>query len=185
MLQINFQPFDRIVPGFGEIFPNLKELYIQHQDIKFIEADDFANLKKLERLVLRGNPLETLKENVFDKLGNLEELYFILCQLQSLPTKIFSKLTKLEKINLWTNQLTHLDKELFANNLELKRISLYDNKLQKIDFDFTKLPKIKEISMRDNDCIDLKYAKNGSCRQTTNFIQEFQSTINQNCSKLD
>jgi Leucine-rich repeat (LRR) protein len=182
-LTIDFKPFDRIVPGFAEIFPNLKKLEIYNQNIKFIEVEDFANLEKLEGLYLAGNPLKTLKENVFDKLGNLKQLHLNGCQLESLPTKIFSKLTKLEKIRLGRNQLTHLDKELFANNLELKTISLNGNKLQKIDVDFTKLPNIEYISMRDNDCINFSYGKTESWAPT-HSIQEFQSAINQNCPKL-
>jgi Leucine-rich repeat (LRR) protein len=63
---MNFKPFDRIVPGLGEIFPNLKWLEINDQEIKFIEAEDFANLEELVVLQLVGNPLKTLKKNVFD-----------------------------------------------------------------------------------------------------------------------
>jgi Leucine-rich repeat (LRR) protein len=180
-----FQPFDRIVPGFGgAIFPNLKRLWINEQDIKFLEAEDFVGLEKLELLDLARTPLKTLKENVFDKLENLKRLDLGWCQLKSLPAKILSKLTNLEWISLWDNQLTHLDKELFANNLELKETGFALNKLQKIDFDFTKSPNIESIDMRDNDCINFLYKKTGSWVSTTNSIQEFQTFINQNCAKL-
>jgi Leucine-rich repeat (LRR) protein len=183
-LLIEFQPFDRIVPGFSELFPNLNVLKIESQNIKFIEAEDFTNLEKLEFLDLSKNPLKTLKKNVFEKLGNLKKLHLVGCQFQSLPAKIFSKLTKLETIDLWGNQLTHLDKELFTKNLELKKIYLGQNKLQKIDVDFTKSSDIKEIKMRDNDCINWTYDKTGSFAASTKSIQDFQSAINQHCTKL-
>jgi Leucine-rich repeat (LRR) protein len=184
-LRISFKPFDRIVPGFAEIFPNLKTLYINVHEIKLLEAENFANLKKLHELDLGGNRLKTLKENIFDKLGNLKQLSLRVCQLESLPAKVFSKLTKLEWIDLNDNQLTYLDKELFANNLELKGIILDYNKLQKIDVDFKKLPNIEHIGIWDNDCINLRYNKTGTSTQTlTNSIQEFQSEINQNCSSF-
>jgi Leucine-rich repeat (LRR) protein len=153
------------------------------QNLKFVEAKDFANLNKLEIFDLSQNPLKTLKKNVFDKLENLRDLDLGYCELESLPEKIFSKLTKLEEINLWGNELTHLKKELFVNNLELKKISFHDNKLQKIDVDFTKLPNIKEIWMTSNDCVNLYYHETYSDASSTNSIQEFQSAINQNCTK--
>jgi Leucine-rich repeat (LRR) protein len=184
-LRIEFEPFDRIVPGFAEIFPNLKILEIKQQKIKFIEAKNFANLKELEELDLSENPLRTLKQNVFGNLGKLKTLSLSYCQLESLPAKIFSKLTQLEEIDLEHNQLTHLDKTFFANNLKLKEIHLNANKLQNIDVDFTSLVNIESIIMRRNDCINLSYYKTGPRTiPSTNSIQEFQSAINRDCTEL-
>jgi Leucine-rich repeat (LRR) protein len=48
---------------------------LRYQNIKFIEPENFENLRNLEELDLIGNNIEYLVENVFWALPNLKELY--------------------------------------------------------------------------------------------------------------
>jgi Leucine-rich repeat (LRR) protein len=177
ILHIDFKHFDHMVAGIAENFPNLKTLFA-FENLKFLETENFENMEKLESLRLGKNPLKELKENVFEKLENLRYLGLMSNHLESLPAKIFSHLKKLKTIILSDNKLTDLDEELFANNLNIESIKLDGNKLKRIDVDFTRFERIKNLNLLDNVCINLHYENN---KKDSSTIQKVQESINENC----
>jgi hypothetical protein len=184
---IELAPFDRIISGVGEVFPNLLHLTIREQDINELKADNFAYMEKVKHLDLASNKIKNLKENVFEHLHNLEWLKLSNNQLEKLPPKLFYNQQKLKEIDLGYNLLTHLDKGIFAVNSELKKIWLRRNKLKEIDVDFTKLSNIDIVDLFNNDCISLKYGGYTSRfdpeGSTVKSIQEIQKIVNQNCTE--
>lgn len=92
---------------------DLKMLKISETSLKFIERDDFENLKQLEILLLSNNQIEFLPENTFEHLENLEILFLDNNKIKNLEPNIFMNLRKMEKINLHGNRIEFLPKDLF------------------------------------------------------------------------
>jgi Leucine-rich repeat (LRR) protein len=175
-LEIFFSPSNHIFAGIGETFTSLKKLQIVLQEIKFVERVDFINLAQLEELYISYNQIEFLHEDVFQDLPNLHYLSLSQNKIQKLPEKILKNLTKLKEINFNSNRIEYLPKDLFADNLQLEKIYAWQNPLKTIDVDFTKLPRLGLLWLRDANCIDFN-ANNQS------EVQETQQIVNHNCTK--
>jgi Leucine-rich repeat (LRR) protein len=175
-LEINFAPSTHIFSGIGENFSNLKELWITHQFIKFVERSNFVGLTQLEQLYLRGNQIEFLPENVFWDLPNLELLNLRDNKIKKLPENVFKNLRKIQQIFLSINKIEHLPKNLFVNNLEIEEIYVHDNPLKIIDVDFTALKKLRYLDLQNQNCINFNAYNEAQSQET-------QQLINQNCRK--
>jgi Leucine-rich repeat (LRR) protein len=55
---IDFQPFNHIFAGIGETMKNLEALYVNSQQIKFVERANFEHLENLGVLYLNNNQIE-------------------------------------------------------------------------------------------------------------------------------
>lgn len=67
----------------------------------------FKNLKKLNLLILDGNPGIGLSSETFSRgLRNLKQLSLDFCNLKSLPEDVFDKLPSLTGVSLIGNPLT-------------------------------------------------------------------------------
>jgi Leucine-rich repeat (LRR) protein len=106
-LWLLFKPSKHIFNGIGEYFPNLKRLEISQQLIKFVERENFANMKNLEELRLQSNKIEFLPEDVFWDLTNL---------------KI---------VNLSNNRLVELPAKLLMNSKQIKEVDTKNNRIRK------------------------------------------------------
>jgi Leucine-rich repeat (LRR) protein len=111
----------------------------------------------------------------------LQYLNFYNCGIDEIPENLFKNLKNLKKVELGDNKLTHLPKSLFGDNLQLETIRLLRNKLQTIGVDFTKLPKIRTIALKDNVCINEEYSPEFHRSSTITSVQELQLKINSNC----
>lgn len=175
ILKVNFVSSTHVFAGIGEAFPNLKQLNILEQSIKFIERENFINLTQLVWLSFWENKIEFLPEDVFYDLLNLKILGLDDNRIKKLPEKIFSNLRKIETIRLDNNTIEHLPRNLFENNADLKNLFLLENPLKTVDVNFIKLTKLYNFDLTRANCVDF-YARNKL------QIPEVQQIISQNCT---
>lgn len=184
-LEIYFGFSTHIFAGIGEVFINLKELWIRGGRIRLIARSDFVNLKKLKWLWLSGNPIKFAADDIFYDLNSLEELRMVGCSITKLPEKLFNQLRNLKILYVYKNEITHLPKGLFANNLQLEKVWVNENQLQTIEVDFRNLPTVKEIELSSNVCTNEVYSPEYPEDSTVSSLQELQEKINRNCTKTD
>lgn len=90
---------------------NLQVLWLYGNNITWIEAGAFSNLRILEELDLGDNPsLRHLEGGAFRGLEKLQSLHMHRCKLATLPHDIFHKLYSLQFLYLQvkTTSKTHL-----------------------------------------------------------------------------
>lgn len=166
-----------IVAGLGETFPNLEDVMITYQTIKFIEREDFADMPHLTGLRLFENKIEFLPENVFYDLPNLKKLFLSDNRIKKLPEKIFKNLQKIDFVNIENNRIEHLSKNLFINNVEIENIQASGNPFKIIDVDFTKLTQLWRLGLQPGNCVNFWAV--GKVK-----IPEVQQLVNSNCTLL-
>ena len=66
------EPLERYL--FADL-ENLKQVFLQHNNIDFIHPKAFHDNTKLSRLFIHENKLTNLNKDWFSSLSNLEELY--------------------------------------------------------------------------------------------------------------
>lgn len=76
--------------GLGDIFPNLKTLFVNHCNLKEISANDLRGLENLELLGLQHNKLATIPSNLLLNMKKLRFVNFSDNQLQFISPMMFS-----------------------------------------------------------------------------------------------
>lgn len=127
-----YQSKTRFLPKFlGQIFENLKTISIMKSKLSLIEFRDFKYMKKLQRLHLPQNRIETLSPCVFRHSENLEI------------------------IDLSGNLIVHIKEETFTSLLKLKKLYLKNNSIERIDENFFKIANIELIDLDMNVCVNV------------------------------
>lgn len=84
--------------------PNpVQVLWLYANNITWIEAGAFSNLRVLEELDLGDNPLQRLEGGAFRGLEKLQSLHMHRCKLAALPHDLFHKLYSLQFLYLQVN----------------------------------------------------------------------------------
>jgi Leucine-rich repeat (LRR) protein len=104
-LWLYFKPATYIFSGIGEYFPILKRLEISQQLIKFVERENFANMKNLEELRLQSNKIGFLPEDVFWDLPNLKILNLSDNRLVEVPAKLLINSKQIEEVDTKNNRI--------------------------------------------------------------------------------
>lgn len=87
---------------------SMQVLWLYGNNITWIEAGAFSNLRVLEELDLGDNPsLRHLEGGAFRGLEKLQSLHMHRCKLATLPHDLFHKLYSLQFLYLQVNQCTH------------------------------------------------------------------------------
>lgn len=135
---------------------NLRNLSIDHLEIKFLQPNRLKKLEKLrlvdnkltffpktlctlsslKYLTLAYNPIASVPEAI-GELKLLKSLLLAKCQLQELPASI-TKLVNLEVLDISKNDLKRLPQDI-GNLSKLKRLYLYNN-----DFSEEEIERIKK-----------------------------------------
>ncbi len=89
----------------------------------------FQGFAQLRELWLNSNQLSNLPEDVFAGLVGLRELYLSFNQLSNLPEHIFASLTQLRWLMLASNQLSNLPEHVFDGLAQLRGLDLGFNQL--------------------------------------------------------
>ena len=158
----------------AKMFKNLTSLEVSKTSLKSLRRSELAMLTGLEIFKFTMNNVGFLREQAFWDLENLRELSLQGNELKKVSEKHFIKMVNLKIIDLSTNKLEYLQKNLFVTNLNLESISLSDNPLKKISVDFTKLPLLSNIAMRNAGCINGE-AKNQP--QVYKLIEQVQKCV--------
>lgn len=178
---IRLNGFENIIAGIGEAFPNLEELSILSDSIKFIERHDFADLSQLKELIVTMYQLEFLAYDVFYNLPDLEFVSFSDGKLENLHENIFLNLRNLKKLVIIGHRIAALEENLFVNNPLLEEISFDRNELEIIKVDFRKILNLESITFRNNKCIAETFYESYS--GTVQSLEELQKKIDESCAK--
>ncbi|XP_065226825.1 carboxypeptidase N subunit 2-like [Planococcus citri] len=133
-----------------------------------LQPNHFTLLRALVILNLSENKLEDLPEELFADLDRLETLLLNKNNIQRLPTKLFEPLKNLKILNLSENQLTVLSGKIFQNLLSLQVLNLNENKLKTLPtLIFSPLTQLKDLKLANNN---LTVLKTGVFRKLKNLI---------------
>ena len=104
VLQQYLQTFLKVCP-FSSLLTlfsphSLQVLWLYGNNITWIEAGAFSNLRVLEELDLGDNPLQRLEGGAFRGLEKLQSLHMHRCKLAALPHDLFHKLYSLQFLYL-------------------------------------------------------------------------------------
>ncbi|RWS26382.1 Leucine-rich repeat neuronal protein 2-like protein [Leptotrombidium deliense] len=132
--------------------PELRELYLTHNQIKSIKASftfytklefldvsnnqlaelgkkNFAVQHNLRVLFVNQNKINEVNNQTFVGLSSLQLLNLNENAVQSLPNNVFDSLSKLQKLDLSRNRISHISADAFAGLSALKTLILRENSL--------------------------------------------------------
>ena len=138
----------------GTNFKNMKHLSVTKTSLKALKRTEITKLIGLETFKFTMNDVELLREDVFWDLKNLTNLSLKGNGLKNISANHFIKMENLKIIDLSSNQLEYLREDLFEKNLKLETISMSNNPLKEIFFDFTHLPSLSNLILKNAGCID-------------------------------
>ncbi|KAJ8382412.1 hypothetical protein SKAU_G00031900 [Synaphobranchus kaupii] len=127
-------------------------LWLYSNNITWIEAGAFSELRELEELDLGDNPhLHRLEGGAFRGLEKLQSLHMHRCQLPSLPHDLFRKLYSLQFLYLQENQLHFLQDDLFSDLVNLSQLFLHGNRIRTLSENvFRGLVNLDRLLIHDN-----------------------------------
>uniref|UniRef100_A0A672IWA0 Reticulon 4 receptor-like 2b n=1 Tax=Salarias fasciatus TaxID=181472 RepID=A0A672IWA0_SALFA len=127
-------------------------LWLYGNNITWIEAGAFSNLRVLEELDLGDNPsLRHLEGGAFRGLEKLQSLHMHRCRLATLPHDIFHKLYSLQFLYLQENQLHFLQDDLFSDLVNLTHLFLHGNRIRALSENvFRGLVNLDRLLLHDN-----------------------------------
>ncbi|XP_003444743.1 reticulon-4 receptor-like 2b [Oreochromis niloticus] len=127
-------------------------LWLYGNNITWIEAGAFSNLRVLEELDLGDNPsLRHLEGGAFRGLEKLQSLHMHRCKLATLPHDLFHKLYSLQFLYLQENQLHFLHDDLFSDLVNLTHLFLHGNRIRTLTENvFRGLVNLDRLLLHDN-----------------------------------
>ncbi|KAL4641702.1 reticulon-4 receptor-like 2 [Arapaima gigas] len=127
-------------------------LWLYSNNISWIEAGAFSELRELEELDLGDNPhLRRLEGGAFRGLEKLQSLHMHRCRLAVLPHDIFHKLYSLQFLYLQENQLHFLQDNLFSDLVNLTHLFLHGNRIRTLSENvFRGLVNLDRLLLHDN-----------------------------------
>ncbi|CAL9706925.1 unnamed protein product [Knipowitschia caucasica] len=127
-------------------------LWLYSNNISWIEAGAFSNLRVLEELDLGDNPsLRRLEGGAFRGLEKLQSLHMHRCKLATLPPDLFRKLYSLQFLYLQENQLHFLQDDLFSDLVNLTHLFLHGNRIRALSENvFRGLVNLDRLLLHDN-----------------------------------
>jgi Leucine-rich repeat (LRR) protein len=106
---------------------NLKELYIQNNQIEKIDENAFMGSTALEIVHLCGNKLKGIPEKLFKNLFKLKNLSFNYNQIEFLPPNLFSNNYYLETLHLRVNRFKTISHKMFSHLINIRNLYLNGN----------------------------------------------------------
>ncbi|XP_005737444.1 reticulon-4 receptor-like 2a [Pundamilia nyererei] len=133
--------------GFGT-----QVLWLFSNNITWIEAGAFSELRDLEELDLGDNPnLHRLEGGAFRGLEKLQSLHMHRCRLTALPHDIFHKLYSLQFLYLQENNLHFLQDDIFSDLINLSQLFLHGNRIRTLSENvFRGLVNLDRLLLHDN-----------------------------------
>lgn len=143
-------------------FPNLQELVVRNCDLRTIEAGAFRGLDSLERLTIQDNPLTSIENDWFD-IKRLERLDLRGNSIHYIAPSAFRHLHKLVYLNLEGNDLQCIFTSDLSDVPDLHVVEFAGNPLKwrcRMDLEqFLEMRKIKFVKV-ENSCEGKKIMRN-------------------------
>jgi len=167
ILDFSYNKIQSIEKSFFSKFQTLASLDLSFNDLHSLQNTFFLNLNELKQLYLNNNQILTIEKETFDFLENLIHLDLSQNLIYDLSKSVFSKLKNLKNLKLNSNQIEKLMKENFCGLLSLASLDLSKNKILSLQGDlFVCLNEIKALKLSSNK---LKFFLNESI-ETLEFL---------------
>ena len=108
----------------------LQRVNLDHNQLRYISADDFANLTELLELTLSNNQIAQIADDAFSGLGKVESLSLSGNQLERLDSTWFADMSSLRTLALNDNDIGLIADATFESLKRLNRLSLANNRLR-------------------------------------------------------
>lgn len=156
---------------------DLDDVNLSNNEIILFHPDTFKTNSKLQRLTLKGNPLQLTQilkpeQNYLLSSSSLVELDLSHCQLKELTSNTLSQLPNLQYVNLASNNIKTISPQTFQNVEFLEEIDLSHNNIESLEdglfldiedlttltlvnnslqsFDNVDIPDLKELDLSHN-----------------------------------
>lgn len=159
------------------LFETLVDLKINNNEtLKIIDYDCFSSLKRLTRLNLTKNSIESLDKRHFWELSNLEYLKLSESNISHLEENMFLNLKNLATLDLSYCTLDNFNPETFIGLERLKTLDLRSNELTVFDLRILlNLSQIKMIDLSGNLSIGNKEEILNHMKTYSNIEFKFES----------
>lgn len=146
---------ERIADGTFAELTKLNVLILRRNVIRELTDRTFGGLDKLTFLDLSYNHLSSLPDNCFLQLKSLRILDLARNRIEDTPFQTFSGLGGLKTLNLSRNTFKYLEPKVFEPLVSLETLMLEDSSVDHIPANaFTSLVALKRLSLNGNKLID-------------------------------
>ena len=129
-----------------DIPSGVKLVYLDHNNISFLDSNSFPNLTECTRLSLRDNPLSEIRAGAFREMSSLEELKLKSCEMEDLGGEMWEGLESLKVLGLSYNKLKVIRGEMWQGLLSLESLDLQGNHITTLhEGAFSPLKSLKEL----------------------------------------
>lgn len=142
-----------------QTFPNLNGFGITFTKLKYIGRSQLNGLEPLKFFLISDNEIEFIPADTFSDLKNLELIDICRNKIKNLEANWLTTMPKLRVFKARSNKFQHVPAEMFKNNPQLEEILFDSNEINRIDTDFKNLKHIKTVAILGNQCISLKYCQ--------------------------
>ena len=130
---------------------SMEELLLYSNKLSIIQQATFKNLPKLKSLSLRQNNISIIENYSFESLTSLQSLLLAENKLKTLSSLTFARLSSLEVLFLQNNELVDFEENVFKETFALKKLILYNNRLESIKkFYFLNLTSLAVLWLHEN-----------------------------------
>lgn len=139
---------------------NLREIYMQGNNITRIENATFINQTHLTYLNLRNNSIHEIAEDAFLGLGILDSLVLIANRIENIAPRTFQPLTTVRYLDLERNNLTRISEEIFSSNTRIAYLYLEYNQISEISPFFIQnfSEVLSYINLSGNRCVNRSFS---------------------------
>ncbi|XP_076875329.1 leucine-rich repeat transmembrane neuronal protein 4-like isoform X1 [Brachyhypopomus gauderio] len=126
-------------------------LYLDHNQISFVDSRAFQGIRRLKELILSTNRISQLHNSTFHAVPNLRSLDLSYNKLQELQPGQFHGLRKLQNLHLRSNGLTTIPLRAFIECRSLEFLDLGYNQLRVLmRTTFLGLSRLMELHLEHN-----------------------------------
>lgn len=137
----------------------VKYVLFTNSTLNFLPKEIFVSFQNVVMIGITKSTLNNLRsEKFFEEVSSLEKLRIVNSNISLISSETFKSLENLRWIRFSNVNLQHLPDGLFKYNEKLEYIDLYYNNIARIDLNvFTNLPRLREVDMRKNVCVDEQF----------------------------
>lgn len=182
-------------------FPNLKYLYLDHNNIKVLEPNLFIHNPNLEIIWFRPNPIEHIDPNVFKSLSNLKRLLLGSCtngpDFGDAHNQVNINVMLLSVETEGCSPMGVVDDETKINNLNLKVTTFKQNldvcakklaNLGSMTEEASNMKQERDLALEENEDLKLTVKKltadNETCKKKSKKLETSVGNLNDEVESL-
>lgn len=137
----------------------MKNLNLEHNNIRKIEAETFKGVPRLKSLKLGNNNIRKIHPQALTDLSYLETLTLNNNKIRKLNNGVFSNLKKLYSIDLSRNRIRLIGEDMFLGLDKLEDLLISGNKLNSVHkLAFRALPNLNSLDLKENRLVSFNFS---------------------------